>query len=391
MELIFVFRNISTNNFLEFTDPKENIRDFILTKKGEYPFEENYFLGKIEHFKDTLPDFENEILQTINTTDQATIDTYFAQLIDHVNYIRTKVSLEEIKRSVQEWNKESLKSFEELVEKETANYFNSDERKRKHLEEFEATDFGFSAFGLGQTKTSKKIKKINHNYYCIEKQPELIDETYCKDYYNFIVELGNKYLEIANRYGKAHQKGEIVSKVGQIIFNKPVVFVEGEYDIMYINKAAELLNKKELLNKIELRQRGGFGNLDKIWDVYKENNWETVSQKKLLLYDCDIKKADDQRGNVYKRVITIFPENIISKGIENLFPNTIIEKAISQKKSFVDITKVDRIKRGVISNETTHIVNEEEKKNLCLWICENGTAEDFSNFGMVFNLISIVT
>ena len=33
-------------------------------------------------------------------------------------------------------------------------------------------------------------------------------------------------------------------------------------------------------------------------------------------------------------------------------------------------------------------VNKDEKKNLCRWICENGTEDDFSDFGLLFDLIS---
>ena len=32
-------------------------------------------------------------------------------------------------------------------------------------------------------------------------------------------------------------------------------------------------------------------------------------------------------------------------------------------------------------------VNDDEKKNLCDWICENGTAEDFASFTVVFDLL----
>jgi hypothetical protein len=390
MELIFPFKNIATNSFLNLTDDRENIYDFILTQQDKYPFAENYFLARVEHFKDSLPNFENEILQIINTTNQATIDAYFQELLGNVKYIRQKIALEEIQATVSKWNDETLKTFEEKVEKDTEDYFKSEDRKRKHLEEYEDWDFS-GLFGLfGNKQEAKKVKRINHNFFCIEKQPDLIDESYCKEYQTFLAGLAEEYLEIARRYGIPYSKGEIVSKVEQVVFNKPVVFVEGEHDITYINKAAELLDKKELLAKVELRQRGGWTNLDKIWEIYKDNNWETVPQKKLLLYDCDTKKQDEETGIVYKRIIKTVSGNIISKGIENLFPNTIVEKAIQEKTAFVDITKVHTTKRGVVTDTTTCEVNKDEKKNFCNWICQNGTAEDFINFQSVFDLISIV-
>ena len=395
MKLIFPFKNIATNTLLGFLN-KEKAKDFVLFKQDKYgekhPFRDNYFEGDITYFKNSLPNFENEILQIINTTNQATIDSYFSELIDNVKYISEQFSLDNVKQSVENWNAEELKSYEEQVEKDTEQYFSSEDRKKKHLEEYETWGFGgLFGFGLGSRSDTKKIKRINYNFFCIEKQPDLIDEDFIEAYHHFLVDLGEEYLTVESKYGIPYSKGEIKTKVEQTIFSKPVIFVEGEHDITYIIKAAELLNQNELLNKVELRQRGGWSNLDKLWTIYKDNNWETIPQKKLLLYDCDTKKQDEETGDVYKRVIKTVPENIITKGIENLFPNSIIEKAIQERKEFIDITKVSRIKRGISSEETIQIVNEDEKKNLCVWICKNGSAEDFANFQSVFDLIAIIT
>src|SRR5687767_8491732 len=96
MELIFPFKNIATNRLLDLLG-KEAAKDFILTKQGKYsekyPFGNNFFEGDIRSFQDSLPDFENEILQIINTTSQATIDSYFSQLLDAVSHIRAQFAL----------------------------------------------------------------------------------------------------------------------------------------------------------------------------------------------------------------------------------------------------------------------------------------------------------
>ena len=389
MELIFPFKNMATNTLLEFVEKDENIRDFILTENNKYPLPENYFLKRVEFCKSRFASFENEILQVINTTNQETIDAYFKELRGNVEYMRELFSLENIEITIAKWNEKSLKIFEETVEKDTDEYFKDEDRKRKHLEEYEVLENnGLLSSILG--KIPEIVKKINYNFYSIEKQPEYFDEKQIISYHEFLTDLCKEYMEIAERYIIPYNNGEIKSKVEKSFFNKPVVFVEGEHDITYMVKAAELLGYTELLSRIELRQRGGSSGLDKIWDVYKDNNWETVPQKKLLLYDCDIIKQDDERGYVYRRIIKTIPENIISKGIENLFPNSIIEKSIESKDAFVDITETKRTKRGVKTVETKCIVNTDEKKNLCQWICENGTLEDFINFKIVFDLIKLV-
>lgn len=393
MNLVFPFKNISTNTLLSFVQERDNIRDFILTSKDEYPYVENYFTNSIERYKEDLPNFENEILQVINTTSQQTIEYFFNEFYDDLSFLKQETSLESIKSKVREWNLNSMKFYNEKIEKDSDLYFSSDDRKRKHLEEYEERVFGripSYIFGFPNVGEPKVVKKTNYNFYCVEDKPNLIDEDFCEKYYEFIKELKIPYLDIAKKYVIPYDEGKIKSKLGDILYSKPVIFVEGEHDITYINKAANLLGYEEVLKNIELRQRGGYSNLDKLWNIYRDNNWETVPQKKMLLYDCDTQKSDEENGDVYKRIINTIPENMISKGIENLFPTSLIEKAILEKKAFIDITKTYRIKRGVESEDVVCVVNNDEKKNLCDWICNNATADDFKHFDRIFELIKIV-
>lgn len=394
MNLVFPFKNISTNSLLNFIKDRENIRDFILTEKDEYPYSESFFQGRIDRYKKNLPDFENEILQIINTTSQETIDFFFDELYDNLAYLKEQSTLDSIISKVKEWNSSSLDSFNKKIEVETDNYFKSDNRKRKHLEEYEEYEFtGFglgSYYGIGTTPTSSKVKKINYNFYCIESEPDLLDISFCEQYHKFINDLKVPYLDIVKKYFIPYEKGEIKSKLSQIVFSKPVVFVEGEHDISYITRAAELLGKDDILKQIEIRQRGGCSNLDKIWSIYRDNNWETIRQKKLLLYDCDTHKKNEESGDVFKRIVDSVPENLISRGIENLIPNDLVQRIIKEKPSFIDITHIHRVKRGIVIEETIYSVNEDEKKNLCTWVCENGNKEDFKSFQIVFDLIQLV-
>jgi hypothetical protein len=170
---------------------------------------------------------------------------------------------------------------------------------------------------------------------------------------------------------------------------KPIVFVEGDYDIRYINKAAEILNKSDLMSRIHMKDGGGFRNLDNIW---KDNKWsdpQLVNKKILLLYDCDTGKNNEDRKNLFKRVISTIRSNPISRGIENLFPDETIEKAESHKPDFIDIEEERKTRqRGKeVTFPRTKEVNKNEKGNLCDWLCEHGDEIDFKNFIHVFKII----
>lgn len=172
---------------------------------------------------------------------------------------------------------------------------------------------------------------------------------------------------------------------------KPIVFVEGDYDTRYIKKACELLGKKEILGKVEIRDVVGYGNLDNIWKNFdnKTKLSEIIPQKIILVYDCDIKKQNNKIGKIFKRTIPTIEGEIIEKGIENLFSKIVLEKAIENKKAYIDITsEIVKTERGVdITIPEKWEINKDEKGNLCDWICANGTKEDFENFEVIFKII----
>lgn len=170
---------------------------------------------------------------------------------------------------------------------------------------------------------------------------------------------------------------------------KDIVFVEGQYDIDYINKAASFLDKEDVLRKIELKDAEGFGNLDKIWKAFDNRLPIAIKHKILLLYDCDIEKKDAENGNVIKVVIPREDNNEIKIGIENLIPNSTLLKIEEANPKFIDIEeKRERKIRGnkeIIPRSKS--VNKNEKRNLCNWMCENGNFDDFKGFERIFEII----
>ena len=170
---------------------------------------------------------------------------------------------------------------------------------------------------------------------------------------------------------------------------KSVVFMEGETDIRYLQRASVLLGREEMFEKIQPMDGKGFGNLDKIWKNFHLGLVDKLlPQKVILLYDCD-KKRCDQKGNIFKRSIHKKDVHPLQKGIENLFDKRTLEKALQSNPAFIDVNeKHKKIERGqeIIIHERWEI-NENEKTNLCNWLCENGEKEDFEHFKDTFDLL----
>ena len=137
----------------------------------------------------------------------------------------------------------------------------------------------------------------------------------------------------------------------------------------------------------------GFGNLDKIWKSYNNSVSEIVPNKIILLYDCDTGKQDAHKNMVYKRVLPSSEHGPIKIGIENLFPEKTIDRVERECPHYIDVKEaaLKRV-RGVESDiPASKSVNKDEKGNMCDWLCENGSSEDFSNFIAAFDIIEEVT
>ena len=72
-----------------------------------------------------------------------------------------------------------------------------------------------------------------------------------------------------------------------------------------------------------------------------------------------------------------------------LFDKEILTRAIKSEVAYIDITKgTTQTKRGIIVEiPEKWEVNKDEKSNLCGWICQYGTKDDFINFEQIFEII----
>ncbi len=386
MNLVFPFKNLTYNSLLQFfeQDKIQHITNELARNPSENIIDTD---SDIDFYHKCLPNFENEILQIINTTTQETIDSFFTDLSTETDNLRDLIDKEYFMKQIAEWDATSQKEYDKLVENNTEEYFKQEERsKYRHLEEYEGYE-PINPFALFETPKYRKTQIVNHNFYCITETPILINLGYTDKCYAILDELVKNFITISDNYGRLWRKGEVKSKAEKTIFLKPIVFFEGDHDLAFINKAATLLNKTDLLGRIEVRQRGSCNNLDKLWSILTENNWETSPQIKILIYDCDANRSDEDFGHVYRRTIPLINGHTIKRGIENLFPKATIERAIKHKNAFVDFKETKGTKRGEPYVEEINVINKDEKKNFCEWACDNGTEEDFTHFKIIFDII----
>ena len=171
---------------------------------------------------------------------------------------------------------------------------------------------------------------------------------------------------------------------------KPIVFIEGTTDQRYIENASAVLSKEALLERVELRDCEGSGNLAKIWKDSLLPLTEMLPQQVLLLFDCDTARLPAKKGKLSQRSIPLQAQNPIGKGIENLFSKATLEMARQHKQAFF-ITEEEHGGTDGDGQPITILekwtVKDSEKANLCDWLCENSTAEDFQHFHLIFDLI----
>ena len=175
--------------------------------------------------------------------------------------------------------------------------------------------------------------------------------------------------------------------------DKPIVFVDGSTDVRYLTRASEVLGYQYELSQIELRAGGGDANLKGAWNALKSPAIRSLIQHMVVLvHDCDSRVGDVDGDKVVRRRIPLIDEHPIKEGIENLFSRNTIERARAYKAAFIDIdparTKTVRGKGTDVPERWT--VNEDEKTNLCNWICDNGSVEDFGSFRMLFDQLTEV-
>ena len=199
-----------------------------------------------------------------------------------------------------------------------------------------------------------------------------------------------EFSEFANAYQTFTTTSRFLDDVRKAVKSaqKPFVFVEGPTDKKCLEKAFVLLGQEAMSECIDIRAGGGVPNLKKVWNNFPQLA-DFPPQKTMLLFDCDYEGDHKNKGNFFRRKIPRQSDHPVQKGIENLFSKATLEKARSYEPAFIDITPEHTItKRGKsVPIPEKWTINPDEKTNLCNWLCENGTAEDFQHFQVIVDLL----
>lgn len=199
-----------------------------------------------------------------------------------------------------------------------------------------------------------------------------------------------EFSEFGSAYEAFKASSAFSDDVRQAVKNaeRPILYMEGSTDIKYLQTAAKLLAYESVLEAVDI-QDGNGDELEKTWKAINNLPGSLVPQRVMILRDCDYKGESVNKGNRLRRTIPKQDDHPIEKGIENLFSQVTLDKARNHKCAFVDFTPAhpttDRGKPNTIPENW--VIHNDEKKNLCEWLCENGTAEDFRHFQVIFDLL----
>lgn len=160
-------------------------------------------------------------------------------------------------------------------------------------------------------------------------------------------------------------------------FEKPIVFVEGETDEEYLNKALEVFN---FTNSIEIKWIGridekgntkftGYSALNHTQSFILSNP-NLLNKKTILLYDSDTNKTEENFNNLYIRCMPKNAQNTtFKKGIENLLT---LEENFQIEDFYKDSRKEITDDYG---GKKIIQIKELNKKELCKYICNKVPTE----------------
>ena len=203
-----------------------------------------------------------------------------------------------------------------------------------------------------------------------------------------------EFSEFSNAYNTVKRTNAFLGDIRKAVeaTREPILFVEGTTDKKYLLAAAEHLGCQSVLNTIEIRDGNGEPGLKTIWNRMPEQILDLMPHTIVLLHDCDYTGENANKGNMFRRIIPRQWNHPLEKGIENLFSKDTLERARRHKSEFLNVRSAHtQTTRGICTKiPEKWSIDNNEKTNLCNWLCDNGTREDFQHFTEVFDLVDVI-
>jgi hypothetical protein len=197
MEPTFVRVNQAINFTLEYYSTGR-IKDHIDRFAGELNL--CYLDTHLEITETAQSQMEDEINQTVFTANQQTQDYLFSYLRRWLgDYRIARLNTALIEKKVIEYNEKTYAAFVQDVEEAVAKHQANPNFQRAHLEQYEEEMFSLGSM-FGSRGGFKKVKRTNYKYYCIEKEPELIDEAYLPQYFELVEGIIARLKAIAEKH-----------------------------------------------------------------------------------------------------------------------------------------------------------------------------------------------
>lgn len=167
---------------------------------------------------------EDEINQTIHTTNQNTQVYMFETLKDWLNDYRiAKVNTGLILRRIDEYNDKTYREFEDKVQKQVEAFQQNPNYSRAHLEQYETIERPLMPFMLIPIGEPRKVTKTNYKYLCIEEKPELIDLCFVHQYFPVVDSIVQNFRRIVTKYVQQYDAGKIVPNHQVIVQTLPSI------------------------------------------------------------------------------------------------------------------------------------------------------------------------
>ena len=221
-----------------------------------------------------------------------------------------------------------------------------------------------------------KVILATHSPTTVAKAPE--NSIYCinfNDKQDQIIGINNEEaLELVSEGFVTFQEGMKISKKERM-----QLYLEGTTDIDYVVKCLDLFEKNRIKNLLDFNDGGGERPMKTRYASFeKVVNEISFLSKYLFIYDCDVAVENLSVKDILHKVkVNKISNNPINSGIENLFSKSTLERALKSNSKFI-IINTHRIQHdGQTCEEEEWVVDLDQKRNLCDWLIENGTKEDF--------------